>query len=376
MPQSLQSWSLASGCHGRPRSAKPQTGGPSCWQCWGWKIAGSFAKEVQASFQLPQQMQELGMKEADLQAPPALPCLCQQRFMLPAQSIDACRDIREIPQEKVVAYARALQHWAEEINLPAGGGPHLLAEGMKELREEVKLYLSFSNEEVFQGVALPKKEDQSPKTLSADVPKASCVPESAMKRRSPKFLGWEKFCIHPRPVVAAGEISQPFKALRPRGGPIQLPQTVLVKPPASPSKTPTPPKPSSPVQALAVVQPTTLPHGFAGVTACLQTPELLELASEVPLGTMSIGVVVTPRISTMSTSHIIQDEATGVPYMDTVTTSIGRVALSGPDSETSSPALQSKMSPATNRQLADNCHWADNQLLPTTEQTNIPSYCY
>ena len=64
--------------------------------------------------------------------------------MLLAQSIYACRDIREISQEKVVAYARALQHWVEEINPPAGGGPHSLAESMKELREEVKWYLSFS----------------------------------------------------------------------------------------------------------------------------------------------------------------------------------------------------------------------------------------
>ena len=57
---------------------------------------------------------------------------------------------------------------------------------------------------------------------------------------------------------------------------------------------------------------------------------------KMPHGTMSIGVVVTPRISTMSTSHIIRDEATGVTYMDTVTTSVGRVALSSPDSEASS----------------------------------------
>ena len=111
------------------------------------------------------------MREANLQAPPTLSCLCRQRFMLLAESIYACTDIREIPQEKVVAYARALQHWAEENNLPAGGGPHLLAESVMELREEVKWYLSFSDEEVFQGVALPKKEeDQSLKTLSTDIP--------------------------------------------------------------------------------------------------------------------------------------------------------------------------------------------------------------
>ena len=38
----------------------------------------------------------------------------------------------------------------------------------------------------------------------------------------------------------------------------------------------------------------------------------------------------------MSMSHIIRDEVTGVTYMDTVTTSIGRMSLSGPDSEASS----------------------------------------
>ena len=213
----------------------------------------------------------------------------------------------------------------------------MLAESVKELREEVKWYLSFSNEEVFWGVALPKKEeDQSPKTLSANVPKAPCVLESTTERRSLKFLGWEKD-LHPsQPVVATGEISQPSKALRPRVGPIQLPCIVPVKPPASPTKTPTPPKPSSPVQALALIWPPTPLCSFAGVTACLQTPELVEVALEVPLGTMPIGVVVTPGISTMSMSCIIRDEATGVTYMDTVTTSVGRVALSSPDSEASS----------------------------------------
>ena len=206
--------------------------------------------------------------------------------MPPAQSIDACRDIREIPQGKVVAYARALQHWAEKINPPAGGGPHLLAEGVKKLRKEVKWYLSFSDEEVFQGVVLPEKEeDQSLKTLSADVP---YVPESTMERRSSKFLGWEKVLHLSRPVVATGEISKPSKALKPRVGPIQLPQIIPVKPPASPPKTSTPPKPSLPVQTLALIQPPTLLCSFAGVTACLWTPELVEVALEAPLGTMPI----------------------------------------------------------------------------------------
>ena len=81
----------------------------------------------------------------------------------------------------------------EKIDLPAGGRPHLLTKSVKELREEVKYYLSFSNEEVFQGVALPKKEDdQSLETLPTNVPKTPCAPELATESRGPKFLGWGK----------------------------------------------------------------------------------------------------------------------------------------------------------------------------------------
>ena len=38
----------------------------------------------------------------------------------------------------------------------------------------------------------------------------------------------------------------------------------------------------------------------------------------------------------MSTSHILKDEVTGITYVDIVTTSIGRVALCGPNLEASS----------------------------------------
>ena len=110
--------------------------------------------------------------------------------MPPAKSIYAKRDITEIPWEKVVAYARVLQHCSEKSDLPAGGRPRPLDKNLKELREEVKCYLSFSNEEVFQGVALPEEDDdQSPETMPADIPETPCAPEPATERRGPKFLG-------------------------------------------------------------------------------------------------------------------------------------------------------------------------------------------
>ena len=39
----------------------------------------------------------------------------------------------------------------------------------------------------------------------------------------------------------------------------------------------------------------------------------------------------------MSTSYFIQDEATRAIYLDMVTTSVGRVTLSGPEGMTSVP---------------------------------------
>ena len=46
---------------------------------------------------------------------------------------------------------------------------------------------------------------------------------------------------------------------------------------------------------------------------------------------MSIGLIVVPGISSMSLSRVVQDDTTRLVYLDTITTSIGRVVLSGPD---------------------------------------------
>ena len=73
-----------------------------------------------------------------------------------------------------------------------------------------------------------------------------------------------------------------------------------------------------------------------GVTACLKMLELMEVDQEVPMGTLSIGLVMTLGISGVSSSQVIKDDATGLTYVDTITTSIGRILLSGPDLNASS----------------------------------------
>ena len=47
------------------------------------------------------------------------------------------------------------------------------------------------------------------------------------------------------------------------------------------------------------------------------------ITSEVPLEPMQLKVMAEPMVAMMCASHIVQDEITGVTYMDTVTTSVG-----------------------------------------------------
>ena len=67
--------------------------------------------------------------------------------------------------------------------------------------------------------------------------------------------------------------------------------------------------------------------------ACLrsQSPEEVHEASLDPL---AVGVMSAPGVVTMCTSCIVRDKVTRATYLDSVATSVGRVALSGPEQET------------------------------------------
>ena len=273
----------------------------------GKEDARKLAREVRASFGLPWQLWEVDSREATLQAPLALPCLCRKRFMPPVNSIFACRDIQEIPREKVVTYAQALQHWVEQNNLPAGGEPCLLVRSVLELREEVKWYLSFTDEEVFWGVALPEGEEkESPQTPgTTNFSEANCMPEPVPEERTPKIVGWEKVLHLSQPVVAARDFPRPTRTPRLKVGSSQISQMIPIKPTVSPPRTPTPPQPSLSTQALVLMWLLIPPRGFSGVTACLHTPELVEVDLEAPVSIMPIGLLATPGISSVSSSCIV-----------------------------------------------------------------------
>ena len=109
----------------------------------------------------------------------------------------------------MIAYAHALQYWVEKSDLPTGGQPHQLDESVKELWEEMKCYLSFSDREVFEGVTPLEGMSSSPvegakptsmMTVPATTSQEQAVKETPQKpvkeRKCPKFLRWEKCCNH------------------------------------------------------------------------------------------------------------------------------------------------------------------------------------
>ena len=145
-------------------------------------------------------MHELDPREAPFHVPLAPPSLHQWRVMSPIVSAFACWDISEIPWEKAVTYAQALQSVAEENNPPKRDQLCLLAESIVELKREVGFYLSFTDEEVFWGIDLPQEERSSPSAptaTSTDAPGATDTPEMPpISKVVPKYARWD-MVVHP-----------------------------------------------------------------------------------------------------------------------------------------------------------------------------------
>ena len=141
--------------------------------------------------------------------------------------------------------------------------------------------------------------------------------ELAQKRKCPKFPGWEKV-LHPsQPVVVVGKPPCPSRSLE-QTYPIEAACNQPMK--KLPAKTP------SPAQGLEVAHQWKPTPSFVDITTCLRSQSFEEVLEMLPIPVV-MGIMAALGWVTMSTSRLAQDEVTGTTYLDTVTTSIGRVAL-------------------------------------------------
>ena len=74
---------------------------------------------------------------------------------------------------------------------------------------------------------------------------------------------------------------------------------------------------------------------FIRVTACLWRDQWPEEVCKMHQHSLRMAVVLAPTVATMNTSCIVKDEVMGVTNMDTITTLVGWVTLSGPKQEVS-----------------------------------------
>ena len=114
-----------------------------------------LAQEVWASFELPWQISQQHCIENYHQAPPALLCICQKSFLLPPDSLSSpaetsgnCSRRRQWPMPKPSSFGRKKPICLLRANHA------FLAGSIVELREKMKCYVSFSDQDVFSGMAL------------------------------------------------------------------------------------------------------------------------------------------------------------------------------------------------------------------------------
>ena len=105
-----------------------------------WKICMSFNIPV---------VQCGALSNQDYMAPLAPKCLRRGMFLLDDSSY---QDVWLKPQLLTLAYAQALQYWAEEANPPASSEPHPLAMSVHELRWHIGRYTTFSESDIFEGL--------------------------------------------------------------------------------------------------------------------------------------------------------------------------------------------------------------------------------
>ena len=211
-------------------------------------------------------------------------------------------------REKTVAYVHALQYWVEKSNLPAGGQPHRLAENVKELREEMRCYLSFTDREVFEGMIPleetltdPVEESQPASETATTVaaPKESTTKETpqelAKERKCPKFPRWEKV-LHPSQlVVVAGQPPCPSRSLE-QTYPLMATHDQPMK--KAPTENP------SPTQGLEVAHQWAPTPSFLDVTTCLRSQSSEEVPKMPPIPVI-IRMMAAPGMAAMSPSHVV-----------------------------------------------------------------------
>ena len=161
----------------------------------------------------------------DYSVPPAPKYINRKAFLLVLDPELPCQDYREGQPKKTLAYAKALQYWAEKANPPGPGKRHLSARCAQELRWAMRPFTTFSDCTVLEGAtpnlgfpeeeaaqpntALKEKKPMRPPTLLA----AALTHKLAALAAGHEHPSWME--VHPWcPAASVGHISMSLGGLR------------------------------------------------------------------------------------------------------------------------------------------------------------------
>ena len=109
-----------------------------------------FARKVWASFELPKRRSHAQGTPSDYSAPPAPQALECDWFLTISNITFGGQDYDMWQLQKTLAYAKALQYWAEKAQLPCPGKPCWLAESVWELHQVMEPLATFTDMEVLE----------------------------------------------------------------------------------------------------------------------------------------------------------------------------------------------------------------------------------
>ena len=267
-----------------------------------------FAQKIWASFYVPEVRSQTNPSQP-FSTPPAPRNLNRGAFYPKGLEY---QDVRQRPTLITVAYCQCLQHWVEKHYLPISPEAHPLAESMRELRLAVSKFLHITVRDILEGLDMnqPKKAALPPfNSLFSQVLSPSVDKQEAM------------------PVP--GETCWVNVVMRPHGRAWPFPQIGLIRSPIRMQRAPMWPL-SLPAETVALMQSPALPQGLMAMVARLITPESPQPDPN-HLTDMTVIGATAPKVSHMHASRVVQDDSTGSVYLDTITASIKRMMIGGPN---------------------------------------------
>ena len=194
---------------------------------------------------------------------------------------------------------------------------------MRELLLAVGEFVHITARDVLEGLNMNQPKDAA---LPPFVPLFSWVLSPPVDKQEatpvPEETCWANVVMRP-----CGR-AWPFPRIGPTQSPIHMPRA-----PIQPV--------SLPAGAMVLIQSSALPQGLMAVAAHLNTPEPPQPDPK-HLTDMTVMGAMAPRVSHMCTSQVVWDDSTGSVYLDTITASIERMAIGGPDIDdpATSPATE------------------------------------